>query len=217
MVQECYRVLRPAGRYVTFSLHSVEEVKQHYDRPEFQWKVRTFRIRSERWNDHENRKQSVAHSMIVCDKAREDGTFPCDDEYTCAGATIVATEGAKAQVKAQVRARNVLRASIQRGMPCYALPEEVPGVLREDEYRTLAANAEEVNFKHALKVTPADYLEFVLYHALVGVCAWELLNEGGLAVAPAPASAPVKREYFASVEEATADLREALRQHWQQQ
>lgn len=75
MVKECYRVLEPGGRLITFSLHSPEEVEPTYSELGLDWKVTAFQIQSDRWNDSENRKRSVAHTLIVCDKACNDGSY----------------------------------------------------------------------------------------------------------------------------------------------
>ena len=75
MVKEAYRVLSPGGRFITFSLHSPEEVEPTYSKQGLDWQVTSFHIRSDRWNDTDNRKRSVAHTLIVCDKATEDGKY----------------------------------------------------------------------------------------------------------------------------------------------
>jgi ubiquinone/menaquinone biosynthesis C-methylase UbiE len=75
LVKECYRVLQPGGRFITFSLHSVEEVETTYRDAGLDWKVSCFRIKSDRWNATNGRKRSRAHTMIVCDKACADGTY----------------------------------------------------------------------------------------------------------------------------------------------
>ena len=86
MLNEIYRVMKPGGRFVTFSLHSLEEVVVHYDGnyegkranpyPLFGWKVSAFRVRSSRWQANKDEyKKAVAHTMIVCDKPFEDGSY----------------------------------------------------------------------------------------------------------------------------------------------
>ena len=86
MLNEIYRVMEPGGRFVTFSLHSLEEVVIHYDGnydgkrtdpyPLRNWKVSAFRVRSSRWQATKDEyKKAVAHTMIVCDKPFEDGTY----------------------------------------------------------------------------------------------------------------------------------------------
>ena len=75
MIKECHRVLQPGGRFITFSLHTIEEVESSYRDAGVDWKVSCFRIKSDRWNDTNNRKRSRAHTMIVCDKACTDGSY----------------------------------------------------------------------------------------------------------------------------------------------
>lgn len=79
MMREINRVLSPGGRYITFSLHSVEEVERYFQDNTFGWKVSCFRIKSSRFNEtQECRRRSVAHTMVVCDKAFDDGTYAYD-------------------------------------------------------------------------------------------------------------------------------------------
>lgn len=76
MLNEIYRVLSPGSRFITFSLHSIEEIINYYENKEFIWKVHPFRVKSNRWNETTNRRRSIAHTMFVCDKPAEDGVFP---------------------------------------------------------------------------------------------------------------------------------------------
>jgi hypothetical protein len=90
MIDELYRVMKPGGRLITFSLHSLDEAVIHYDptyegkqpphsqpAPAYDWKVSAFRVRSSRWMDtRDDCKKAVAHTMIVCDKPLADGTYP---------------------------------------------------------------------------------------------------------------------------------------------
>lgn len=76
MVKEQFRVLEPGGRFITFSLHCPDEVVPTYDEIGLDWKVSSFQIKSDRWNETTNRKRSVAHTLIVCDKMASDGIYP---------------------------------------------------------------------------------------------------------------------------------------------
>jgi len=76
MIDEIRRVLAPGGRYLAFSLHSPEEIKEHFECYS-DWQFTLFRVKSNRWNDTNNRRRAVAHTMIVADVPFEDGTFPC--------------------------------------------------------------------------------------------------------------------------------------------
>lgn len=69
MFKELYRVLQPGGRYIAFSLHSFDEVVAYYDKTkELNWRVHFYRVKSNRWNEDENRNRAVVYTMIVCDK-----------------------------------------------------------------------------------------------------------------------------------------------------
>lgn len=68
-------MLEPGGRFITFSLHDVDEVEAAYRDAGVNWKVSCFRVKSDRWNTGIGRKRSRAHTMIVCDKACADGSF----------------------------------------------------------------------------------------------------------------------------------------------
>lgn len=72
MLDEMYRVLEPGGRILTFSLHGIQKNSMIYHNPKFKslWRNLFFSIRSSRWNEHENSRKSVAHTMIVSDKPR---------------------------------------------------------------------------------------------------------------------------------------------------
>lgn len=78
MISEVYRVLSPGSRYITFSLHSPDEVMA-YMAPELgytQWRMSAFRIRSSRWSRSDSkRRAAVAYTMVVCDKCLEDGSY----------------------------------------------------------------------------------------------------------------------------------------------
>ena len=74
MITEIYRVMAPGARYITFSLHSLEEAVAHFNG--FDWHFSAFYVKSNRWNEADsNRKRAVAHVMVVCDKPLGDGTF----------------------------------------------------------------------------------------------------------------------------------------------
>lgn len=77
MIYELYRVLAPGGRYITFSLHSINEVETYFnDEKKFTWQVTLFRLKSSRWNENENRRRAVACTMVVCDKVPANSKFP---------------------------------------------------------------------------------------------------------------------------------------------
>ena len=83
-IMSCLTLLLPSavlGRFITWSLHPIHEVVDHFDPVKFEWTVRAFNIISPRWQKNkENRHKSVAYTMIVCDKHGEDMLYPSIDE-----------------------------------------------------------------------------------------------------------------------------------------
>jgi predicted aldo/keto reductase-like oxidoreductase len=75
MIQEIHRVLAPGARYITFSLHAIEEIKDKFINEAFNWKTSFYRVKSSRWNEEENKKRAVAHTMVVCDKPLKNGNY----------------------------------------------------------------------------------------------------------------------------------------------
>ena len=73
MIAEIYRVMAPGARYITFSLHTREETVAHFAGHD--WHLSAFYVKSNRWNETDNRKRAVAHVMVVCDKPLTDGAF----------------------------------------------------------------------------------------------------------------------------------------------
>jgi hypothetical protein len=71
-MDEMFRILSPGGRFITFSLHSIDEVN-HFYQVNHHWQVRSYHLKSNRRNDTDLRKRAVAYTMIICDKAFEDG------------------------------------------------------------------------------------------------------------------------------------------------
>ena len=97
-LDEMFRILSPGGRFITFSLHSIDEVHHYYqvnhhdhdqinhhhhknnhhnnhhdNEHHHHWKVKSYHLKSNRRNDTDLRKRAVAYTMIICDKAYEDG------------------------------------------------------------------------------------------------------------------------------------------------
>lgn len=66
MMSEIWRIMAPGARFISFSLHPIEEIVKKYEGQE--WRVAFYHIRSNRWGRGKNRKRSTSHSMIVCDK-----------------------------------------------------------------------------------------------------------------------------------------------------
>lgn len=87
MINELDRVLAPGGRYITFSLHGIDEVEPYFRKASSTWKVSAFRVKSSRFNESdEGRRRAVAHTMVVCDKACNDGSFKYDHPLLVDGA-----------------------------------------------------------------------------------------------------------------------------------
>lgn len=76
MIDEIYRVLSSNGVYITFSLHSIGEIEYYYTSKTYNWVVKSYNIRSSRWNESDNRKRSVSHAMIVCQKMPSNFPIP---------------------------------------------------------------------------------------------------------------------------------------------
>jgi EEF1A lysine methyltransferase 4 len=69
MVDELYRVLSPGGRFITFSLHSIDEVVHYFRRDDqYDWSVSCHWVKSSRWDAGIHRRRAVAHALIICDK-----------------------------------------------------------------------------------------------------------------------------------------------------
>jgi len=76
MIDELYRVLKPGGLLITMSLHTYAETGIHYEKYDtYNWRVSNFRVRSSRWNDGDNRRKSLCHLLLICEKPLADGSF----------------------------------------------------------------------------------------------------------------------------------------------
>ena len=69
-MDEMYRIQKPNTMFITFSLHQPHEVIKNFEpnNSKYHWKVDYYRIKSSRWNEDENRRTSVSHTLIVCEK-----------------------------------------------------------------------------------------------------------------------------------------------------
>jgi len=74
MLLEAERVLGPGGRYVALSLHSKEDVLRFFDGARHEWTLESARIRNPRWDEGENSRRSVAHTLVVCTKPLANGS-----------------------------------------------------------------------------------------------------------------------------------------------
>jgi len=68
MMTEIHRVMKPGGRFVSWSLHPIHEIEMKYLNKKFDWNVHFFRVKSKRWGPGKNCRRSVSHTMIICDK-----------------------------------------------------------------------------------------------------------------------------------------------------
>lgn len=75
MIDELYRVLKHGGRYITFSLHKWDEIKQYFINSKYNWIISNYHIKSSRYNEDNNRRRAISCTMVVCDKALENGSF----------------------------------------------------------------------------------------------------------------------------------------------
>lgn len=81
MIDEIWRCMAPGSRYITFSLHSLEEATVHFTKEKFNWKVSSFLVKSSRWNENEDRHRAVCYTMVVCDKPKDDGSYYLNQQY----------------------------------------------------------------------------------------------------------------------------------------
>lgn len=150
---ESYRVLRPGGRLITFSLHSPEEVAPIYSEQGLDWKVTSFHIRSDRWNETDNRKRSVAHTLIVCDKATAEGKYVHEHPLRIPNGTLAEDDFRRLKERAD---------EVSGWIGMKTKSEAVSANHRFDECFL------QVNLLHALKHAPEDFMLSALFHALHG-------------------------------------------------
>lgn len=75
-MSEAYRVLKPGGYLLSFSLHPWHEIKSSFYDDNLDWIVMPYNIPNARWNSGENVQRSVVHTMVVCIK--RDRSSRCD-------------------------------------------------------------------------------------------------------------------------------------------
>ncbi len=80
LMDEMFRILTVDSIFITFSLHSPEEVVQYFEPEEidatYHWKTDYYRVKSSRWNETDNRRTSVCHTLIVCKKLADNVSIP---------------------------------------------------------------------------------------------------------------------------------------------
>jgi len=76
MFSEIHRIMAPGARFISFSLHPINEVQNLYQAPElYSWKASFYHVRSNRWNPKKNLKRATSHTLIVCDMPSASGRF----------------------------------------------------------------------------------------------------------------------------------------------
>ena len=78
---EMYRILEINGLLITFSLHKPDDIKTHFEGPKdspFHWKTDYYRIKSSRWDRFEQKRTSVAHTLVVCQKYPQTVRIPTE-------------------------------------------------------------------------------------------------------------------------------------------
>jgi hypothetical protein len=110
--------LAPGGVYLTVSLHRPADVVSYFDRDKFNWRVACYNIRNPRWVSEREFRGSCAHTLIVCCRGSDD--------------------------LQQGQAQGDKEGGSARPGPDSVLLEPADGVLSDDEYASLCAEAEEV-------------------------------------------------------------------------
>ncbi len=174
MLDELHRVLSPGGRFITFSLHALEEVRPRYDNNTlYDWKVSCFHVKSSRWNESkECNQRAVAHTMIVCDmpltkKQRQnvgngkdvggEVTYAGRKNHTANDTTLVINTNTTIDSNNSTTA-TANQAPILRNRPSVDLLWGVEGILTEERVKVMRDYAEKVgelcnfvsNFPHIL-------------------------------------------------------------------
>jgi SAM-dependent methyltransferase len=70
---EAYRVLKPGGFLLSFSLHPWHSIQEHFFADDLPWSVTPYNIPNARWNEDENVGRAVAHTMVLCVKPDTSG------------------------------------------------------------------------------------------------------------------------------------------------
>jgi len=78
MISEIYRVLSSGGIYLTFSLHYHQDILHYFKNTVFNWRVTAYRVRNHRWDEENNSRRNVAHTLIICEKPGIDGNYRSD-------------------------------------------------------------------------------------------------------------------------------------------
>jgi ubiquinone/menaquinone biosynthesis C-methylase UbiE len=136
MIDEIYRVLKRGGRFITFSLHGIEEIEKKYQLSKYDWNVHCYRIKSNRWNEKKYRKRAIAHSMIVCDKRSSTSSFSSSPTTT----TAVADNEKSTQIAFNDTASSITNALFAPLRP----GDDIPGTLTTMAYQQLQQYAQEV-------------------------------------------------------------------------
>lgn len=89
LVCEAYRVLKPGGFLLSFSLHPWSAIEEHYTADKLPWSVQHFNIPNARWNEEENVNRCVVHCMVLCVKPKGETTEGNDGEELVASAVEV--------------------------------------------------------------------------------------------------------------------------------
>jgi len=77
LMREAFRVLKPGGFLISFSLHSWKEIERFFYEDDLGWTVMPYHIPNARWNESENVNRCVVHSMVLC--VKHGGEFGASD------------------------------------------------------------------------------------------------------------------------------------------
>ena len=145
---EMYRIMQPRSFFMTFSLHTIDEVRKIFEQPYLHWKVDYFRLRCSRWNETDQRRTSVAHTMIVCEKIPASEPIPIDIPLSLSG-TLTPEMEARLEKHAAATVERVAFDCASKGDLVIALDKALVSLEREWDEATRLARLQELGLVDA--------------------------------------------------------------------